>query len=69
MYNLRYRENSRRNLNDYYIIECIKSTKIGKSMTYSEIRANKDLINKKREEIKNKRQDRGAVSEWESHFD
>lgn len=63
-----YSEQQRINLSDNYIAFLIKSTKKYKSVPRSEIVKNKELMNNKREEVKRKRDKRGSVYEFKSHF-
>ncbi len=68
-YNVNHKAEARRTLNPHYIIELIKTSKIGDTMTRREIRGNQELLNKTRCRIKEKREKRSDNTlDFNSHF-
>ena len=63
-----YSRKNKLNLTDRYIIDAIKSSKEGDGMSWQQIKENKSLIEKRREQIKKHRNKNGLVYDFHSHF-
>lgn len=68
IWNRRTKENMRRNIKGAYLVELTKKRLENKGKTTSEIRSNKQMLDKVKSEIREKRDRRGDVLDFNSHF-
>lgn len=68
-YNKQFKVNQRLNMTTGYLVQAARATKEGKKMTAKEVRNDKELLERTKERILERRNKQKKLTEFNSHFD